>query len=128
MSRSLSTRNKRKGFLLLEVLISVTVITVGLVYVVRSFSSSSRAIDTATHFLKSLSLVEEKLWDLEAEGMVEKGRYDGSFEDDQEYSWRLEIEGEKEIPINIVNLKVEWDGPGNKQRVTLETYMYNEED
>ena len=43
MSMFHSINRGRKGFLLLEVLVSVAVIAIGLVYVVKSFSSSSRA-------------------------------------------------------------------------------------
>ncbi|MDB4349330.1 prepilin-type N-terminal cleavage/methylation domain-containing protein [Omnitrophica bacterium] len=127
MLRSLSVSNSKRGFLLLEVLVSITVISVGLVFVVRSFSSSARAIETATHFLKSVSLMEEKLWDLEAKGAIEKGRDDGLFEMDREYLWKVEAEGLEDIPINVVNLKVEWGTPKGRQKVSLETYMWHDE-
>jgi type II secretory pathway pseudopilin PulG len=123
-----AARKNRAGFLLLEVLVSITVISVGLVYIIRSFSSSSRAIETAAHFLQSVSFIEEKLWDLEAMNGIERGRDSGVFERDDRYSWKTEVEEAEEIPINLVNLKVEWDGPRRRQRVSLETYMWNEEE
>ncbi len=128
MSRLKIPLNNRRGFLLLEVLVSITIIAVGLVYVIRSFSSSTRAIETAAHFLKSVSLIEEKLWEIEAEGSIEEGRDEGRFEEDEEYGWVLEAEGLEDIPINRLELKVEWEGPGRRQRVSIETYLWNEEE
>lgn len=121
--------NKRSGFLLLEVLVSITVISMGLVYIVRSFSSSTRAIETATRFLKSVSLAEEKMWELEAKGAVKKGRDEGRFKEDENFRWRIEAEGLRDVPINVLKLKVEWKGVAQKtQRVSLETYLWNEEE
>ncbi|MFH1753705.1 MAG: prepilin-type N-terminal cleavage/methylation domain-containing protein [Candidatus Omnitrophota bacterium] len=128
MLRSPAVNKKSAGFLLLEVLVSITVIAVGLVYIVRSFSSSSRAIETAAHYLKSVSFLEEKLWDLEARKGVERGRETGRFESDENYSWKTEIEEAKEIPINKVGIEVEWAGTIRKQRVSLETCMWNYEE
>lgn len=126
--RSPAGRKRRSGFLLLEVLVSITVISVGLVYIVRSFSSSSRAIETAAHFLKAVSLIEERLWDLEAQSGVERGSDSGRFESDDLFSWKTEIEEAKDIPVNTVNIEIEWDGLVRKQRVSLETCMWNYEE
>jgi len=128
MSRSKRSIKDRSGFLLLEVLVSVTVITVGLVYVIRSFSSSTRAIETATCYLKSLSLAEEKMWELEAKRVVSRGKSDGSFKEDSGYKWQIEAAELDDIPVNVVQLLVEWQGVERKQRVSLETYLWNEED
>jgi len=117
----------KKGFLLLEVLVSITIITLGLVYIIRSFSSSSRAVDTATKFLKSVALAEEKMWDLEAAGFIAKGTDEGKFAGEQ-FAWKTETEAVKDASINQVKLKVEWKGRRGTQRVSLDTYLWNEEE
>lgn len=127
MSRSMKAGQGR-GFLLLEVLVSITIISVGLIFVIRSFSTSSRAIETAAKFLKSVSLLEERLWDLEAEGAVDKGRDRDTFKKERAYRWEMVAEDAGDFPINEVNIKVIWEGPLRKQRVSLDTYMWNEED
>jgi len=120
--------SKRSGFLLLEVLVSIAIISLGLIYVVRSFSSSARAVETATNFIRSVSLIEAKIWDLEAKGAIEEGRAEGEFEDEEGYTWSLEAEGLKDTPINEVDLKVTWQGPHRRQRVSLWTYLWNDEE
>ncbi|MBL7068661.1 MAG: type II secretion system protein [Candidatus Omnitrophica bacterium] len=129
MLRLKRKRNKRLGFLLLEVLVSVTMISVGLIYVVRSFSASTRAITTSAKFLNSVSMLEEKLWELEAKGAIERGRYRGSITTDDEYSWEAEVEGLENAPINSLKLKVGWKGPQKRrQGISIETYLWNEEE
>ncbi|MEE8359413.1 MAG: prepilin-type N-terminal cleavage/methylation domain-containing protein [Candidatus Omnitrophota bacterium] len=128
MLRSSATCKRRGGFLLLEVLVSITVISVGLVYIIRSFSNSSRAIETAAYYLKAISLIEERLWDLEAQKGVERGRDSGRFESDARYSWKTKIEEAEDLPVNSVGIEVEWDGLTRKQRVSLKTCMWNYEE
>jgi Tfp pilus assembly protein PilV len=122
-------RKNSKGFLLIEVLVSVTLISVGLIYVARSFSTSARAVDTATHFLKSVSLIEDKMWYLEAGGISDRKRDEGAFEREGTYRWRYDSERLEETPLNAVTMAVEWDSPrGEKQSVSLETYIWDEEE
>ena len=128
MLRSLAALKRRGGFLLLEVLVSITVISVGLVYIVRSFSSSSRAIETAAYYLKAVSLIEERLWDLEAQKGVERGRDSGRFESDERYSWKTKIEEAEDLPVNTVGIEIEWDGPIRRQRISLKTCMWTYEE
>ncbi|NQT06347.1 MAG: prepilin-type N-terminal cleavage/methylation domain-containing protein [Candidatus Omnitrophica bacterium] len=127
MLRSKRRAKKRGGFLLLEVLVSITVISVGLVFIVRSFSSTTRAIETSGRLLKSVFLLEEKLWQFEAEGVIEKGTDRGPFEEEEGYSWEVRAADAKEAPLNRVNLKVEWEGVRRKQRVSVDTYLWNDE-
>ncbi len=128
MSRSKTIFANKYGFLLLEVLVSITIISVGLVYIARSFSSSSRAIETSARFLKSVALAEERLWDIEAKGVIDTGSDKGHFDRDRSYTWALEAKELGDAPLNTVALWIEWSEPARKQRVTLETYMWNEEE
>lgn len=123
--KGLSAKN---GFLLLEVLVSVVVITLGLVYIVRSFSISTRAIKTSRNYMKAVSLLEEKLWELEEAGQVERGEDGDYFKDDRGFQWELAADTEEELPINKTILAVTWKDRQRKQRVSIATYLWNEED
>ena len=125
--RGLRGSNK-KGFLLLEVLVSVVAITVGLVYVIRSFSISTRAIATSRDYTKAVSLMEDKLWEIEQKGMIETGEDEGYFGNDRKFSWKLSAEAEEELPVNKTELVVSWKRRGGRQRISAATYLWNEED
>lgn len=122
------TGKPNKGFLLLEVLVSVTLITAGLVYVVRSFSSSSRAIGTATNYLKAVGMLEGKLFDLEVLGAVDEGDDDGKFEDDPTFGWKSSVGRHKELPLNSVNVSVGWGRTPQRQEISAFTYMWKEDE
>lgn len=128
MLRLTKVLKNRSGFLLLEVLVSITIISLGLVYIARSFSSSTRAIETAALFLKSISLAEEKLWELEAIGESAKGRDAGNFKEDDKYKWETEADELNDLPINSVKLKVDWEGVRRKQSISFETYLWSKRD
>ena len=121
---------KKQGFLLLEVLVSVVIISVGLIFIVRSFSSATRAVDISGRYLKLASLIEQKLWDLEAKGSIAKGTYKGDFKDEQAYKWEYKADALKDFPINTVMLMVKKPVLHKKkaEKISVETYLWNEED
>jgi len=128
MLRLRTRKNKTRGFLLLEVLVSVTMMSVGLIYVVRSFSASTRAVTTSARFINSVCMLEDKLWEFEAMGAVEKGRYRGSVTQNGEYRWEAEVDGLKDAPMNSLKLSMGWKGPQKAmQGISVETYMWNKE-
>ena len=118
----------KQGFLLLEVMVSVVVITVGLVYIIRSFSVSTRAISTSRNYMQAVHLMEAKLWDLEENRRVETGEDEGYFADNRKFRWAIKAETEEESPLNKINLVVSWKEGGKKQSLTATTYLWNKED
>ena len=128
MWRSKETRLGKKGFLLLEVLVSVIIITVGLVYIIRSFSMSTRAIATSRDYIKAASLMEDKLWELEQARQVERGEDKGYFDDERKFTWEIKAEEEEESPVNKMELDVSWKRRERSQSISLVTYIWNEED
>jgi hypothetical protein len=78
--------------------------------------------------LKAVALIEEKLFDLEARDGIEDRDIDGRFEDDRDFLWEAVVEPHKELPLNIVDIAVNWDrGPG-RQNISVATYMWKHED
>ena len=128
MWRSKETRLDKKGFLLLEVLVSVVIISVGLVYIIRSFSISTRAIATSRDYIKAASLMEDKLWELEEARQVARGEDSGYFDDERKFTWELKAEEEEESPVNKTELNVSWKRRERGQSISLVTYLWNEED
>ena len=82
--------SRRKGFLLLEVMISIVVITGGLLFVMRVYSTAKEALDRSrTLFTRSL-LLEEKMFDFEEKGIIEEDTDHGRFTDKKDYSWEID--------------------------------------
>ena len=88
----------KRGFLLLEVMASIIVITGGLLFVMRVYSVARMALERSHALLKNSLLLEEKAFDLEEKGLVEEGTDTGHFPDSNDYSWQV-----KAYPLSTDN-------------------------
>lgn len=106
--------NNKKGFLLLEVIVSIVIITTGLVYIMRAFSTAKFAISRSLVIFESGLLLESKMFEFEEKGRIEKDFKAGKkFEDNPGYSWAISTEGipddavlGKNPVLNLVTLEV----------------------
>ena len=81
------------GFILLEVLVSVIILTIGLVAVLSAFSTSSKIVTTSEKYQIALQLAEQKLYEINTtpeEDLRDYGH--GGFGDKYSiYSWEYDI-------------------------------------
>ena len=122
----------KKGFLLFEVIISIVIVTAGLLFIMHSFSSAKNSIRRSSDVFKTSLLAEDKLWEYVAVGEIAEGTYEGDFKDDEEYSWKIETEplDEKEsitryTGLEIVTLEVFQKKNPEKTKYLIETYLKN---
>ncbi len=129
---------KSSGFVLLEVLVSVIILTVGLLAVLGAFSSSSKIIITSGRYQTALQLAEKKMYEIESAQEDEIRDYGhGDFGDKYaEYSWEYDIKEEQsefygdQIGITlepdtykVITLSVSYKERGKTQTpITLITY------
>jgi len=104
-------RNDRRGFLLLEVVLSVSAIAVGLVFVIRSYSSSLRVTDIAQKLSQATLHLEEKLF--EQVDVMEQGIEEGDTSEkiDDDYKWFISahpMDQDKNKKLHRVKLGVEY--------------------
>ena len=78
-----------RGFLLLEVMASIIIITGGLLFVMRVYSTARTALERSRTLFKNSLLMEEKAFDFEEKGVVEEGKDAGHFPDRNDYSWQV---------------------------------------
>ena len=122
----------RKGFLLLEVMISIIVITGGLLFVMRVYSTAKAALDRSRALFKYSLLLEEKIFDFEERGVIEEGKAEDHFPDPREYLWEVQAdslapEGQDLSDICAVKLDVfrgkSSSQTGAPERYSLFTYL-----
>ncbi|MBM3248797.1 MAG: prepilin-type N-terminal cleavage/methylation domain-containing protein, partial [Candidatus Omnitrophica bacterium] len=70
MCRNMITK-KNKGFLLVEVLITVVILSVGLTLIARSLITGIKSLEIIKQYTTGYSLLEEKLWDIERKYFIE---------------------------------------------------------
>jgi len=79
----------KKGILLLEVMVSIVVITAGLLFVMRVYSTAKEALQRSRDFFKYSLLLEDRMYDFEEKGVIEEGRDKGRFPSLREYYWEV---------------------------------------
>ena len=107
-------RRARRGFLLLEVMVSIAIITGGLVFVTRIYNTAKFAIQRSSVMFRSGILLENTLYEFEEKGLIKDDFKDGKdFTDEKDYSWTISAIPTLKDPvlaqrlnINLVNLAI----------------------
>jgi len=116
------------GFMLLEVILSIFVVTVGVVFVIGSFMTSIKAHKASKIYLDALYLIEEKMWEYEESGKIEEGEDSGEFEDYADAEWDIEAKKlEEDLPLNKTTLGITLKKGDKERRFEVATYLYNKE-
>lgn len=95
-------------------MVAIIVITGGLLFVMRVYSTAKEALFRSRALFKYSLLLEEKMYDFEDRGLIEEGRDGGYFPGAKEYSWKVEAD-----TLEIQGLKL-----GDLCEVMLEVNKY----
>ena len=116
-------RQKNKGFLLLEVMISVAILSIGTLLILNSFMKPLRAIEFSRDYFKAGLLLEEKMLEL-YNSNVKTGLSGGVFSSfDNKFSWSLNVIKLEEDACNEVDLRILWHGKDREQDLSASTYI-----
>ena len=119
--------NKHKGFLLLEVVVSIAIITGALVFVVRAYTTAKYALQRSSVMFTSSILLENQMFEFEEKGSIESDYKDGKdFPDDRDYSWSVSAVKTDTDPVlnqklglNLITLEVS----RNRDRKEARSYI-----
>ena len=114
----------RAGFLLLETLFAVLILTTGLTLVIRSFGTSLNALRISNDYTRAMLLMEEKMWDLESKGSIDPGTSYGEFSSDGgRFQWAVSATALGEHHLCEVKVTVFWKNKGQQRDLSLVTYL-----
>ncbi len=88
-----------RGFLLLEVVVSMVVLTAGLMFVTQAFSASQKTVQRSQALLAASFLLEERMFEFEEQGEIEERTLSGMFNVPQGLSWQIQA-----VPMGLLNL------------------------
>ncbi len=117
---SLIGKKRSNGFLFIEVLISVLVMSIGLVVVLNSLIQSLRAIEYSNNYFQACLLLEDKACDIYNSDKKE-GFSRGLF--NSKFSWELNVAKLEEIALNEISLKVLWNDRNKECDISMSTYL-----
>jgi prepilin-type N-terminal cleavage/methylation domain-containing protein len=116
-------RQKNRGFLLLEVMISVAILSIGTLLILNSFMRPLRAIEFSRDCFKAGLLLEEKMLEL-YNSDIKDGLSKGVFSNfDNKFSWNLGVIKLEEDACNEVNLRILWQGKDREENLSASTYI-----
>lgn len=120
------SRNRRKGkcvragYILLETLVALTVVSCGLVALFSVFSSTLAGVEHAEKLTVATLLAEDKLAELKVAPLRVIGISKGSFADSfPGFAWRTVIKAIEGEGLYTVKVEVHWQERGREGSVAL---------
>ncbi|MEA3560865.1 MAG: type II secretion system protein [Candidatus Omnitrophota bacterium] len=130
-------RQTKQGFTLVEIMVSMAILSIGLVLILQGFAQSLNILRIAEDNLKATLLAENKMaeagmsakeeWDVFEEGLKEKFKFEN-----MKCEWKIQVspvEWEmEETPeayedLNEIKASLSWKEGKRKGKVPLMTYM-----
>ncbi len=115
-----------KGFTLLEIIASLTILAVGILTLVQLFSGSLNQAAQADRYLNGVYLAQQKFSQLEMDNF-QSDTTEGTFESQESYRWQLEVlpyesslnNSDARIEIQKISLRVYWEDGGLEKEIQI---------
>lgn len=108
---------KNKGFLLLEIMVSVSILSLGVLLILNSFIRPLRAMEFSKDCFRAGLLLDQKVFEL-YNSNTQEGCSKGVFSDfNEKFSWEMDA-SEKEV-----NLRVFWNERDKEGDLTALIYL-----
>ena len=115
---------KERGFTLIEILASLTLIGLAVVYLVQLFSANLRTIGTSQDYMEALTRAEAVIREITERDKIEEA----SWQEETEQGYRVAVsvsEAEKErtedLPVKLLRIEMtfSWETASRKKSLTL---------
>ncbi len=120
-------RRTKKGFTLVEVIVSVGILSFGLILIIQGFSLALNAIDISKYNLRASLLADEVITHflIESQTEAELGYdFSGQAETAAEYSWGTETRQDDEREeLKEIFSTVAWTSGRRSGRIRLSSYL-----
>lgn len=115
---------RRSGFTLIEVLVSLVVVTASLTIIAQGFLTGGRASVVSQNETIATMLAESKMAELEAGILSTQMSDQGTFEPERpDFSWSLEPESTETTGLSKMTLTVTWKERNEDRTFTLVRLM-----
>lgn len=112
-----------RGFLLLEIMLSISILSIGILLILNSFIRPIRAMEISRDYFKAGLMLEEKLLDL-YNSYIEDGLSRGEFIDfGGRFSWYMDVIKSEYDSCREVILKVIWREKDQEKSLSISTYI-----
>jgi prepilin-type N-terminal cleavage/methylation domain-containing protein len=121
------TSRPRRGFTLVEVLATMTLMGIALPVVMSGISVATNCADVARHRNEAAALGESKLNEIVATGDWQNGApLSGDFSPDwPDYHWQASVADWTQSGLEQLDVHVSWTGRGGDREIVVSTLIYN---
>ncbi len=131
--RKMIFKFNKKAFLLIEVFLTISILSIALTSIIHSFLSSLRATVYASEYSKAVLLLENKMYEL-----LQRGTIKASIDTEEhfpapneKFNYHLKTrkkDDDAQSSINEVHLSISWLSGKRKNDIALTTYFFNEKE
>lgn len=98
---------ENKGFLLVEVLVAISILAFGLVYISRALTNCLNVMEQISYYTRALNLAEERFFDYQMQRNTLKDE-SGNFPDEKNFKYALETSGLGDLDLKEIDIQVSW--------------------
>jgi type II secretion system protein I len=121
-----STSEKKDGFTLVEILVTLTILTAILPALLQAFTTAARNQGLSDNSTTALYLLKFRMAEIEMEGYPDVGQETGEFGENTRYLWRSvveDIESEEVENIRRVVVTVTWQHRNRERSMSMSTFI-----
>ena len=119
-----------RGFTLVEILVTLTVLSIALPVLMYSFRNAAHGQALSENQTTALYLLKLRIAEIELGGYPEIGEDEGEFGENSRFRWNSsvqdmtsdEIEGLRRITVSVI-----WQELGREKSISMNTYMADRE-
>lgn len=114
---------KNKGFLLLELIIAVSILSVGIIVVLQALSNSSHTTGLSCDYINAVFLAEDKIQELELKEKQELIKEESVKDTKDKFQWGYTINLVPELNLYKLNFEIAWQRLNRNETINVNTYL-----
>ena len=118
----------KRGFTLIEVVVTLAILSLALPALIRSFTEAARGQAISENMTTALYLLKFQMAEIELQGYPDIGEEEGEFGEDSLYRWHSEVqdvESDEIEGLRLVTVTVTWQTQGKEDSISMNTYIAN---
>ena len=118
----------KRGFTLIEVVVTLAILSLALPALIRSFTEAARGQAISENMTTALYLLKFQMAEIELQGYPDIGEEEGEFGEDSLYRWHSEVqdvESDEIEGLRLVTVTVTWQAQGKEDSISMNTYIAN---
>ena len=116
----------KKGFTLIEIVVTLAILSLALPTLLRSFAEAAKGQALAENRTTALYLLKFRMAAVEAEGYPDIGEENGEFGENSRFRWHSDVQDVEldEIEgLRLVTVTVTWQERGKERLISTSTYL-----